>query len=311
MAQVINSDTAIVGYSDSVLLGASKKLMLLSDFATDVNMLPGSKGDVVKIPLIEDDDDTGVNAAATPSVTGGVFNEATNNFDRSKASLKDVSVTLTSYITGHAITLAQALNFDPRWWSDQGIYRGRKVGNKVFADLAAALAAATIDENNEDIEVPDVNEFDRNFVAKEILPAVDNGLIDPSEGILMLNGVYFDALIASLTAEVYGGQEAIRNGVIPGLYGFEKIVKNTSLGVAPGYILTRAGAAYASRQDFPLDTSVFTEFHPFVHEESGINMYSIIFTNGASGNTSYSTYCSYGVSAGAPSAIQKLKLAVG
>lgn len=311
MGQVINSGTAIVGYSDSVLLGASKKLMLLSDFATDINLLPGAKGDKVRVPLIEDEIESGTNTPTTPSVASGVFSESTNNFDRARGDLKDIQVTLTSYITGRAITLAQAQNFDPLWWSNQGIYRGKKVANKVFADLVTALDSATIADDNEDIDVPDVGAFDRRYVANEILPAVDNGLIDPSEAILLLNGVYFDALIASLTAEVYGGNEAIRDGIIPGLYGFDKIVKLTNLGATPGYVITRAGAAYASRQDFPLDTSVFTEFHPFVHDETGINMYSIIYTNGASGNTSYSTYASYGVSAGAPSAIQKLVVAAG
>ena len=307
MGQVINSGTAIVGYSDSVLLGASKKLMLLSEFATDINLVPGSKGDIVRVPLIEDDAEDGTNSAETPSVVSGVFSESTNNFDRAKGDLKDVQVTLTSYITGRAISLAQAQNFDPLWWSNQGVYRGKKVANKVFADIVTALAGAGVADDNEDIDVPaSPDDFTNDYVAKEVLPAIENGLIDPSEAILVLNGLYFDALIASLTSDVYGGTEAVRNGIIPGLYGFDKIVKLTNLGSAPGYVLTRAGLAYASRQDFPLDTSVFTEFHPFVHDETGINMYSIIYTNGASGNTSYSTYASYGVSAGAPSAIQKL-----
>ena len=241
MGQVINSGTAIVGYSDSVLLGASKKLMLLSDFATDINLLPGAKGDKVRVPLIEDEIESGTNTPTTPSVASGVFSESTNNFDRARGDLKDIQVTLTSYITGRAITLAQAQNFDPLWWSNQGIYRGKKVANKVFADLVTALDSATIADDNEDIDVPDVGAFDRRYVANEILPAVDNGLIDPSEAILLLNGVYFDALIASLTAEVYGGNEAIRDGIIPGLYGFDKIVKLTNLGATPGYVITRWG----------------------------------------------------------------------
>ena len=37
---------------------------------------------------------------------------------------------------------------------------------------------------------------------------------------LALSGEYFYSLLAGLDANVYGGTEAIRGGVIPGLFGF-------------------------------------------------------------------------------------------
>lgn len=56
----------------------------------------------------------------------------------------------------------------------------------------------------------------------------DNG-VDPYECTLVLNAENFGTLMSTLDANVYGGPEAIRNGVINGIYGFKSVMMTGAL----------------------------------------------------------------------------------
>ena len=87
----------------------------------------------------------------------------------------------------------------------------------------------------------------KTTVASLVKTAADND-INPADAIVVLGPADFYKVLAQLDASAYGGTEAIREGYIPGIFGFYGMVCSTFLvsGVK-GVIVSRDAVGIASR----------------------------------------------------------------
>lgn len=81
--------------------------------------------------------------------------------------------------------------------------------------------------------------------------AADNG-INPYDTVVALNPTTFAKLLGSLDSYVYGGPEAVRDGVVPGLYGFRGVVVAPTLPAGVnGFLIDWESIGVVSRWNRP------------------------------------------------------------
>lgn len=58
----------------------------------------------------------------------------------------------------------------------------------------------------------------------DLFATADANGVNPYESVLALSPAAFATLLGTMDAYVYGGPDAVKNGVIPGLYGFRAVI---------------------------------------------------------------------------------------
>ena len=206
----------------------------LSLFAHSYDELDGRKGELIAVPVI--------NLSAS-----GEFDETTNNYASGGQVVDGAEVALNKhFLQSASITDRQlgATNFN--WLGDLVGAQTRQIGRDInkyvfqmFNDTNVQLTA-TLDVSS------------KTTVASLVKTAADND-INPADAIVVLGPADFYKVLAQLDASTYGGTEAIRDGYIPGIYGFAGMVCSTFLanGVK-GVIISRDAVGLCSRYLVPL-----------------------------------------------------------
>ena len=206
----------------------------LSLFAHNYDELDGRKGELIAVPVI--------NLSAS-----GEFDETTNNYASGGQVVDGAEVALNKhFLQSASITDRQlgATNFN--WLGDLVGAQTRQIGRDInkyvfqmFNDTNVQLTA-TLDVSS------------KTTVASLVKTAADND-INPADAIVVLGPADFYKVLAQLDASTYGGTEAIRDGYIPGIYGFAGMVCSTFLanGVK-GVIISRDAVGLCSRYLVPL-----------------------------------------------------------
>ena len=57
-----------------------------------------------------------------------------------------------------------------------------------------------------------------------LFAVADSNGVNPYESVLVLNPTTYSVLLGTMDALVYGGNDGVKRGVIPGLYGFQDVV---------------------------------------------------------------------------------------
>ena len=122
---------------------------------------------------------------------------------------------------------------------------------------------------------------------------------------LCLSGEYFYNLLAGLDANVYGGTEAIRNGVIPGLFGFGKVMLMHGLEI-PGFVCEPSAIAFAARGFRPADDKPYRAIREIKDPESGLTLTLVEYGDGPTGDLSESVTTRIGAAVGDAGALVRL-----
>ena len=122
---------------------------------------------------------------------------------------------------------------------------------------------------------------------------------------LALSGEYFYYLLSGLDASVYGGPEAIRNGVVPGLLGFNKVICMQGLDI-PGFVCEPSAIAFASRGFRPADDTPYRAIREIKEPESGLTLTLVEYGDGPSGDLSESVTTRIGAAVGDGDALVRL-----
>ena len=203
-------------------------------FCHDYTELDGRKGEAIAVPVI----------ALSSS---GEFNAESNNYGSGVQVFDGATVNLEKHFLQSASISdrqLQATNFN--WIGDLAGAQARQVGRDInkyvfglFNDTNVTLTA-TLDVSS------------KEAVASLVKTAADND-INPSDAIVVLGPADFYKVLAKLDANVYGGTEAIRSGMIENLYGFYGIGMSTFLpSGTKGVIISRDAVAMCSRYLEPL-----------------------------------------------------------
>ena len=279
-------------YSRKVLKCLPAQLNFLGAFSTDVSgeVLGPSKS--VEVPLVEMD------AAAA-------FNRSTNNFARSAMTPKTATVTFGDpIIAGFSVTADQASKIDKRWWEGKA-----ELNATAVAASASTAVTSLITKTNFAKAVTGVGtaaSFAKSGVAK-IAAACESSTnkLRVKFSALCLSGEYFYNLLAGLDANVYGGTEAIRNGVIPGLFGFGKVMLMHGLTI-PGFVCEPSAIAFAGRGFRPADETPYRAVREIKDPESGLSLTLVEYGDGPTGDLSESVTTRIGAAVGDAGALVRL-----
>ena len=279
-------------YAKKVLKCLPAQLNFLGAFSTDISGELVGPAKSIEVPLVEMDD-------------AGTFNRANNNFARPNGTPKSATVTLGDpLITGFSVTADQASKIEKRFWE------GKAELNVTSVAASAQTAVSNlVTKSNFAKAVTNVGNaasFVKSGVAK-IASAVESATnkLRVKFSTLALSGEYFYALLAGLDANVYGGTEAIRNGVIPGLFGFGKVILVHGLDI-PGFVCEPSAIAFASRGFRPADDKPYTAVREIKDPETGLSLTLVEYPDGPSGDLSESVTTRIGASVGDSGALVRL-----
>lgn len=228
------SDLQLKVAAETAIMGIQKHMGALKEFAHDFKELNDRKGAAIAVPVYD------LSAAAE-------FDETTNNWCSGSNEIDGVVVNLDKhYIKSLALNDVQNAETDINFLRD-----GAEAIATVLGTAANKYVFGLMTETN----IPASASFDgssKAVFANLFKTADDNGL-NPYECVVVLTPEYFAKALSYLDSNVYGGSEAIRTGVIPGLYGFSAVICSSYLpeGVK-GVIIKKDAIGIVSRVNRPV-----------------------------------------------------------
>ena len=286
MANVISSLTSpeLVYASNSAILKAQRAIAKLTKFATDFTADAAQPGSTMMIQFFDDGE-------------ANEYNAETNNYGDADGSTSFIPVTFTNHPKkSFAYTPENFIEVNgSKFWENSGTAAGRAVEIAILKTVSQYLSAAYIKTIGQDKQVDGTgrvtgtlldfgswNEqvfgtgaFDKNAVAIQAREYCDAAEINAGECVLMLNAKAYGQVLASLDANLYGGPEAIRFGMIEGLYGFDAVMENDMLLKTEnliGCIIPRNAIGIAGRVLSVLNPKEYEEVGTVTDEHSGLTM---------------------------------------
>ena len=226
--------------AESAVLETNFALAPVSEFAHYYSELDGRPGDAVVIP-----DFTGLDEA-------GEFNETSNNYQSGSNQVEALTVNLDKH-------LISQISFTDRDYTETAVNffvdGGKSIGKKI-AKAVNKYVFGMINNTNVTQKV-EIGNLNKAAAANLFKVAADYDL-DIGDTVVVLNPLKYSQLLADLDSNVYGGPEAIRRGVVPGLFGFKSVicsgnlpegtvgalVQNGALGVVSRYLPPSIAGAY-------------------------------------------------------------------
>ena len=279
-------------YSRKILKELPAQLNFLAAFSTDCSGEVVGPAKSVEVPLVQMDE-------------AGTFDRATNNFARPAGTPKSATVAFGNpIIAGFAVTADQASKIEKRFWEGKAELNATAVAASAQTAVGNLVTKANFAKAVTSVGAS--SSFAKSGVAK-IASAVSNSTnkLRVKFSTLALSGEYFYALLAGLDAAVYGGTEAIRGGVIPGLFGFRKVMLMHGLD-CPGFVCEPAAIAFASRGFRPADDKPYNSIRDIKDPESGLTLTVVEYPDGPSGDLSESVTTRIGAAVGDAGALVRL-----
>ena len=207
----------------------------LQDFVHDYTELEGRKGEAIAVPVID------LSASAE-------FNADTNNYCNGQNEVDGATVNLDKhFVKSVMITDRQLAATDFNWLRDIATAE-----TNVIARSINKYVFGLINETNCPLSAT-LDVTSKTAVANLYKIATDND-IPVGDAVVVLGPVDYQKVLSYLDSNVYGGSEAIREGRIPGLYGFRAFVCSTFLNEGlKGAIVSRDAIGLASRYLEPME----------------------------------------------------------
>lgn len=199
--------------AEKSVVAASAKLAPLSAFSTGFKAAETQKGSSVIVPLF-------AQKAAAP------FAKVGNNYASGAADVSGVEVPLDQhYVASAAYDDVDFVDADVAFWEGAGEAIGTGVAKGILGVAFSKFTAGNFKTKTTLSEADAANI--RNWAM--LRKAADDADFDASDSVLLLNSTYFAYLISLLDASKYGGDDAIKSGVIPGLFGFKEVINAPTL----------------------------------------------------------------------------------
>lgn len=232
------SDLALKAASESAVIAAHKNLAKLSLFAKNFSELQGVPGKSIAVPVYA------LSAAAA-------FDAANNNYATGANEIGGELITLDQHLVKSvAITDVEEAETGIRWAADTSYALAdmltRGVNDYVFGLINSTNVTLTADTPTSKATVAG------------LYAIAEGNDIPVDQCIVAMKPTQFAGVLSALDYTVYGSADAIRNGVIPGLYGFKgfvcapnlpdgtngAIICDTAVGVASRYLFPGTEGAY-------------------------------------------------------------------
>lgn len=239
MANVISSITApeLAFAANTSILKAQRALRKVSMFATDFTPEAAQLGSTMMVQFFDDGEAEN-------------YDEETNNYGHADGSSSMVPVTFTNHpkktFALKPTDTLESVN-GQKFFMGAGEAIGRAVSRAIFKTVSQQINSTLIKTTGKDVftdpttgretgtllsfgkwneAVFGTDVFNKEAVATKCRQYCDAAEIDAGECVLMLNAKAYGEVLAGLDAHAYGGIEAIRNGMIEGLFGFGAVMEN-------------------------------------------------------------------------------------
>ena len=235
------------------------KLAPVSEITHNYAELEGRKGDSVLIPDFSKIDEAGEFDANSNNYFGG-----TNEVDAQTVSLDKL------FVKSLMFTDRDFGDTEVQFFKDGGI----AIANKI-ASLTNGYVFGMINDTNV-TNTEALGTVTKNTVANLYKVAADKD-ISVGDAVLCLNPLKFSQLLAILDSSTYGGTEAIRRGVVPGLYGFKSVICSNKLPAGTvGAVIGMGTIAVVNRYNAPGIAGAY----PMVERTTDENGFTIGFRYG-------------------------------
>ena len=234
------SDLQLKVASETAVLGIKKHMAPLSFFAHNFKELEDRPGAAIAVPVYN------LSAAAEYS--------SENNWGTTE-DINGVTVTLDKhFIKSVGLDDVTASEGDINFLKD-----GTQAIVDVLGHAVNAYAFGLINATNVPVSA-EVSLSSKAAFAQLFATANSNG-VNPYESVLVLDPANFAALLGTQDALVRGTDDAVKYGVVEGLYGFRGVVCSSNLSGCNGAIIPYGSFGVAARVNAPAIqgyTSTFT-----------------------------------------------------
>ena len=246
---------------------AHKAITPLRDFAVSFTPAESIKGSAIRVPIFN------VGDAAT-------FDAATNNYEGTDQGVTGVDVNIDNH-------LVKSVFYTDRDFAECDVQFFEGAGKAIATVLAKGAVNQTIGLINAtsvtQAQVMALAKFGQKTAVADLYRVADSFDMAPGECVLLLTPAAFAALLATLDANVYGGDEAIRNGYIPGLYGFKSVIMCNALADGLNGVIAHTEAIGVAARYLAPDAAAYTETGMITDEHTGLTIGFRRFANPATG----------------------------
>lgn len=262
------SDLALKAASESAVMAAHKNLAKLSLFAKNFSELQGVPGKSIAVPVYD------LSAAAA-------FVAGTNDYGTGSNEIGGELITLDQHLVKSvSITDVEEAETGIRWAADTA-YALADMLTRGVNDYVFGLINAT------NVELSADTPTTKATVAGLYAIAEGND-IPVDQCIVALKPTQFAGVLSALDYNIYGSTDAIRLGVIPGLYGFKgfvcapnlpegvngAIICDTAVGVASRYLFPGTDGAYPQAWAATDDSGFTIGYRRFMDLGAGSNKFA-------------------------------------
>ncbi len=245
--------------ANEMILSLRKDIAKVTQFTTNFTSEAAQKGSTLLVPIVSDEE-------------ASSFDRETNNYGTVDGTIKYVPMTFNIHakhsfgFTENDFNLVNGTSF----WARSGEASARAVSRKIASTVGGLITATNIptagdnsvtyfdgDGNEQTTANGKFGAYNEVAVKGELTKAKVAGFraackaadIPVGDTILALNSVKFAELLALLDANMYGGTEAIRDGLIPFLYGYKAVMELDDLNDENliGALIPSSAVAIASR----------------------------------------------------------------
>ena len=272
--------------ANEIIMSLRKEITPVTQFTTNFTAEAVTKGTTLLVPIVYDTE-------------AGEFNRENNNYLTPNGSLMYAPMTFDTHVKHSFGFTANDFNLvnGTAFWSKTAEASTRAVSRKIANTVFGLITPTNIPTRG--TYKWDITDKDGNVIGSEGVPlqfgswnekvvgtgtftkgiaaqlraACDEADIAAGDTILALNPVKFAELLDTLDAQLYGGPEAIRSGIIPNLYGYKAVVEVNEMpnaGNQIGALIPATSIAVAARILPVLNPKLYDEVGVTTDEKSGL-----------------------------------------
>lgn len=288
----------LVFAANKALIAAHPAIAKVSQFATDFSADAVKPGTTMKVEIFD-------SAPATQ------YDAASNNYGTVNGTVADVSVTFANRVKKtYSYSPEEKLETSEAIWTRRGEAAGISVGRTIEATVCGLINKTNIPKTGTGSAA---NEVVFATITKATLAALraaaDAAKADPAATVLALNPTAFAEMLSLFDAGIYGGQEAIRLGIVPNLYGFKSVMQlPLSTAAAEGLVgaLIPEEALAVAGRTIPGDDIPGAQWGWTTDEKSGLTLGTYAFVDHNTREHKYTTEALFGARIVQPAACVRL-----
>jgi hypothetical protein len=237
-------------------------------FATSFNKAESTKGATIRVPIFN------VGESA-------LFDAESNNYASGDAGVSGVDINLNQHLVKSvSYTDRDFVECDVDFWTKAGAAIGRSLSRQAVKSIIGQLNETNVTATHS-FDTAAAKDKDATAALYSVAAEAD---IYPAQAVLVVKPSIYASILAQLDTNVYGGEEAIRTGIVENLYGFKAVFASTELAEGVnGAIVHEEAIGIAGRPLTPAVEGAYPEFGTVTDEKTGFTIGFRKFTDLVSG----------------------------